>query len=106
MHRFFDWYRGEAKSLHPVERAARVHADLAIIHPFRDGNGRTSRLVMNLELMRAGFPIVIIPVEDRAAYYENLDKAGKDANYGPFVQQLGQLVAQSFAPYWYLLGIA
>ena len=67
---------------------------------------RSCRLAMNLELMRAGFPTVIIPVEDRAAYYENLDKAGKDANYGPFVQQLGQLVAQSFDPYWYLLGIA
>ncbi|SFM19213.1 hypothetical protein SAMN05421830_11938 [Desulfomicrobium norvegicum] len=56
--------------------------------------------------MRAGFPTVIIPVEDRAAYYENLDKAGKDMDYGPFVQQLGQLVERSFEPYWYLLGIA
>jgi Fic family protein len=106
MQRFFDWYRGEAKSLHAVERAARVHADLVIIHPFRDGNGRASRLVMNLELMRAGFPTVIIPVEDRAAYYENLDKAGKDADYASFVQQLASLVERSFDPYWYLLGIA
>lgn len=106
MQRFFDWYSAEAGNLHPVERAARVHADLVIIHPFRDGNGRTSRLVMNLELMRAGFPTVIIPVEDRAAYYENLDKAGKDADYAPFVQQLAQLLERSFAPYWYLLGIA
>ena len=107
MQRFFDWYHhGDAKSLHPVERAARMHADLAIIHPFRDGNGRTSRLVMNLELMRSGFPTVIIPVEDRAAYYENLDKAGKDADYAPFVRQLAQLVERSFDPYWYLLGIA
>ena len=61
---------------------------------------------MNLELMRAGFPTVIIPVEDRAAYYENLDKAGKDTDYGPFAQQLAQLVERSFEPYWYLLGIA
>lgn len=106
MQSFFDWYRSEAQSLHPVERATRVHADLVIIHPFRDGNGRTSRLAMNLELMRAGFPTVIIPVEDRVAYYENLDKAGKDMDYGPFVQQLGQLVERSFEPYWYLLGIA
>jgi len=106
MQGFFDWYHGEAQSLHPVERAARMHADLVIIHPFRDGNGRTSRLVMNLELMRAGFPTVIIPVVDRAAYYENLDKAWKDMDYGPFVQHLGQLVEPSFEPYWYLLGIA
>ncbi|ACU89336.1 Fic family protein [Desulfomicrobium baculatum] len=103
---FFDWYRGDAQSLHPVERAARVHTDLVIIHPFRDGNGRTSRLAMNLELMRAGFPTAIVPVDDRLAYFQNLDKAGKDADYGPFVQQLGQLVEQSFEPYWYLLGLA
>jgi Fic family protein len=106
MQNFFDWYRGEAQKLHPVERAARVHADLVIIHPFRDGNGRTSRLAMNLELMRAGFPTAIIPVEDRAAYYQNLDRAGMGADYDPFVQQLGQLVERSFEPYWYLLGIA
>ena len=106
MRRFFDWYHGEATKLHPVERAAKLHADLVIIHPFRDGNGRTSRLVMNLELMRAGFPTVIIPVEDRAEYYENLDKAGRDADYDPFVQQLAQLVERSFTPYWYLIGIA
>jgi len=106
MQNFFDWYRGEAQKLHPLERAARVHADLVIIHPFRDGNGRTSRLAMNLELMRAGFPTAIIPVEDRLEYYQNLDKAGKDADYGPFVQQLSQLVERSFDPYWYLLGLA
>ena len=83
-----------------------MHADLVIIHPFRDGNGRTSRLVMNLEFMRAGFPTVIIPVEDRVAYYENLDKAGKDVDYAPFLQQLAWLVERSFDPYWFLLGIA
>jgi Fic family protein len=83
-----------------------VHADLVIIHPFRDGNGRTSRLAMNLELMRAGFPTAIIPVEDRVTYYQNLDKVGTDADYGPFVKQLAQLVERSFDPYWYLLGLA
>lgn len=106
MARFFEWYRGAAQNLHPVERAARLHADLVIIHPFRDGNGRTSRLIMNLELMRAGFPTVIIPVENRAVYYENLDLVGINADYNPFTEQVVKLVAQSFEPYWYLLGIA
>jgi len=78
---------------------------LISIHPFRDGTGRTSRLVMNLELMRAGFPTAIIPVEDWLVYYQNLEKAGKDADYGPVVQQLVQSVERSFEPYWYLLGI-
>ncbi len=41
-------------ALHPVECAARVHSDFVKIHPFVDGKGRTSRLLMNLELMKAG----------------------------------------------------
>jgi Fic family protein len=106
MGRFFTWYQGEAQSMHPIERAAKVHTDLVIIHPFRDGNGRTSRLVMNLELMRAGFPTVIIPVEERASYYENLDRAGAHGDYAPFTRQLARLVEDSFKPYWHLLGIA
>ena len=66
MDAFFRWYADAAARLHPVELAARVHADFVVIHPFTDGNGRTARLLMNLELMRAGYPTVIIPVEQRA----------------------------------------
>jgi Fic family protein len=90
------WYHCEDPSLRPVEKAAKVHADLVIIYPFRVGNSRTSRLVMNMELMRAGFPTVIIPVKARSAYYENLDKAGKDTDYAPFAEQLAQLVERIF----------
>ena len=56
MESFFQWYGAARGELHPVEFAARVHADFVNIHPFKDGNGRTARLIMNLELMRAGFP--------------------------------------------------
>ena len=66
---FFQWYAHSAPELHPVERAARIQADLVSIHPFADGNGRTARLVLNLELLRAGFPVIIIPVEERGTYY-------------------------------------
>ena len=52
------------------ERAAKVHADFIGIHPFIDGNGRTSRLLMNLELLKAGYPPCVITVENRLAYYE------------------------------------
>ena len=58
MQAFISWYKNEATSLHPVERAARVHGDFVKIHPFVDGNGRTSRLLMNLELMKDGYPPV------------------------------------------------
>ena len=46
MNNFIEWYEKRAIKLHPVERAARVHADFVKIHPFVDGNGRTSRLLM------------------------------------------------------------
>jgi Fic family protein len=64
-------------SLHPVHLAADLHEKLADTHPFIDGNGRTSRLVMNLALLRHGWPLVVIPSESalRLAYYESLEKA-------------------------------
>lgn len=105
MEGFCHWRADEAFNLHPVERAARVHADFVNIHPFVDGNGRTARLLMNLELLRAGFPIVIIPVEERSAYYANLDAAAVHGEYEPFVRQVCALVENSFAPYWFVLGV-
>jgi Fic family protein len=61
--------------MHPVELAARVHIDFVGIHPFIDGNGRTARLLMNLELLKAGFPPIVIKVADRLEYYQALDLA-------------------------------
>jgi len=63
------------QSTHPVLLAADLHATLAGIHPFIDGNGRTSRLMMNLTLLRHGWPLVIIPSESalRLAYYQALE---------------------------------
>lgn len=74
MAQFIDWYNMEAHNLHPVERAAKVHANFVGIHPFVVGNGRTSRLLMNLELMKAGYPPSVITLENRLAYYEALDQ--------------------------------
>ena len=83
-----------AASLHPVEQAARVHAELVGIHPFVDGNGRTSRLVMNLELMKAGYPPAVIAVEQRLAYYEALDAAHVHQDYQPFLQLIYDCVCR------------
>ena len=60
---------------HPLERAAKLHIDFVKIHPFVDGNGRTARLLMNLDLMKAGLQPVVIKAVDRLSYYEALDKA-------------------------------
>ena len=58
----------EAQNLHPVEYATVAHYRFVSIHPFRDGNGRTARLLMNLLLLRAGYPIVIISNQQRNDY--------------------------------------
>lgn len=102
---FIAWYRDDAERLHPVERAARVHGEFVKIHPFIDGNGRTSRLLMNLELMKAGFPAALIQIEQRLAYYEALDTAHCSGDYEPFLALLSESVERSFQPYWWALGI-
>jgi Fic family protein len=75
MQEMIDWYRDNQKKLHVVELSALLHHYLVYIHPFFDGNGRTARLIMNLLLMKAGYPIVIILKNDRKKYYDVLSKA-------------------------------
>lgn len=105
MQTFMHWYNTEAPHLHAVERAARVHGEFVKIHPFADGNGRTSRLLMNLELMKSGFPATVIEVGQRLVYYEALDKAHCTADYSDFIALVASCVEKSFAPYWWALGI-
>lgn len=104
MNNFINWYQKEKEALHPVELAARVHVDFVKIHPFVDGNGRTSRLLMNLELMKNGFPPVILPVEKRLEYYETLDLAHTKNDYEPFLALISNIVESGFKPYWHALG--
>lgn len=83
---FIQWLNSEAQSLHPVLYAAEAHARFVLIHPFRDGNGRTGRLLMNLLLLRAGYPIVIITNENRQRYIENLVLGQQSQNWQPFYE--------------------
>jgi len=105
MEDFITWYKTKAQTLHPIERACRVHVDFVGIHPFTDGNGRTSRLLMNFELMKNGFPPVVLKVENRLAYYDALDKAHTLKDYEPFIALVASLVEESFEPYWFVLGL-
>lgn len=72
---FFRRYRKNKDKMHPVEQAALVHLKLVTIHPFADGNGRISRLMMNFVLKKHGFPMLNIPYEKRAGYYSSLERA-------------------------------
>ena len=76
-----DWYQNEGSNLNAIERGAVLHAVFVGIHPFIDGNGRTARILLNLELMKDGYPPVVIKVENRLAYYEALDKAHTTNDY-------------------------
>lgn len=74
MEEFIKWLQA-SNSDHIVKIAAGAHYKLVSIHPFSDGNGRTSRILMNLLLMQKGYPPAIIRKEDRAAYINSLEKA-------------------------------
>ncbi|WP_370649007.1 Fic family protein [uncultured Rikenella sp.] len=72
-----EYGRMEAEKQHPVLIAAYLHDELVRIHPFIDGNGRTSRLLMNLYLVRHGYPIVSLKGDNdsRVRYYNALEKS-------------------------------
>jgi Fic family protein len=62
---------------HVVLKAAHAHYGFVAIHPFVDGNGGTARLLMNLLLIRAGYPPALLPITLRARYYDALESANQ-----------------------------
>jgi hypothetical protein len=74
----------------PIESVAAAHAAFERIHPFLDGNGRTGRLLLNLVLVRMGYPPVIIYKRDRSKYLRSLQRAD-EGDSGP----LGELIARA-----------
>jgi Fic family protein len=68
------------KNMHPIELATVFHCDFERIHPFFDGNGRVGRLLLNLMLMKTGYPAIIIRNRDRKRYYNALKRAD-NGNY-------------------------
>jgi len=73
MKELFTWYRIAGKKLHPFELACKLHVKFETIHPFRDGNGRVGRLIMNYPLLKTGHPLLDIKFDDRPKYYAALE---------------------------------
>jgi Fic family protein/DNA-binding Xre family transcriptional regulator len=106
MEDYFIWYKANRTKLHPVVLAAEMHERLVTIHPFIDGNGRTSRLVMNLILLKQGYVIANIKgdAKNRMSYYNALEAAQIDGNKIPFTELVAQYELDALERYLTILG--
>ncbi|MFA6382265.1 MAG: Fic family protein [Candidatus Buchananbacteria bacterium] len=98
IHDLITWLNSQKNKLNIIELSALLHHKLVNIHPFFDGNGRTARLSMNLFLMQAGYPLVVIMKNDRKKYYDVLDKADS-GKYEPLVKFVAQSIERSLDIY-------
>lgn len=107
MEDLFFWYEVNKKHLHPVVLAAELSERLVTIHPFIDGNGRTSRLIMNLILLKNGYVIANIKgdVENRMRYYQSLENAQVDQRKQDFHLFIAQEELSALNRYCTVLGI-
>jgi Fic family protein len=85
---FFKWYSKNNNKIYPVELAALAHQKFVSIHPFGDGNGRISRLLMNFVLKKHGFPMLDINYNNRSSYYNALERSQLKKQENIFVQYM------------------
>lgn len=97
MEDFFIWFETTKNNLHPILLAAETHERLVSIHPFSDGNGRASRLVMNLILLQHGYIIANIKgdYDSRMQYYQALETAQNKNNKEDFLLFIAQMEKES-----------
>ena len=94
----YKWYSANKHKLHPFELATMIHAKLTWIHPFEDGNGRTSRAIMNWILMKNSYPMFFIPFEKREEYYMTLEEADKEY-FKEYVARMLRLIIDQVRSY-------
>ena len=107
MEEYFNFYQKNKDSLNPVILSAEMHERLVTIHPFVDGNGRTSRLIMNLILLQQGFPITNISSQNnlRDEYYKTLETAQTQNNKEPFHLFIAKNVKDSLIKYLEIISV-
>ena len=101
MDQYFEFYKENKDKTNPVLLSAYMHKKLVTIHPFVDGNGRTSRLIMNLILLQNGFPITNISSEKdlRDEYYNTLEKVQTQNDDTAFLKFIAGNVKQALIEY-------
>jgi Fic family protein len=107
MESFIRQYRQmEVNDIHPILIAAYLHDECVKIHPFIDGNGRTSRLLMNLYLLSKGYPITTLKGDNEAkqAYYKALEQSHVDNNREAFNRLVADAVKNSLETYLTIIG--
>ncbi len=87
-----------------IERIALFHLEFEGIHPFVDGNGRTGRLIMNLELIRNGYPAINVKFADRKRYYNAFDSFYRDHDPEPMINLVAEYVSARYDDYFRVLG--
>ncbi len=86
-----------------IERIARFHLEFEGIHPFIDGNGRTGRLILNLDLIRNGYPPINVKFTDRKRYYDAFDAYYRDENAEAMIELIGEYVDKRLDEYLNIL---
>lgn len=85
-------YKVWSETMHIVERVAIFHLQFESIHPFIDGNGRTGRLIMNLQLIKEGLPAINIKFADRRKYYDAFDEYSRTGSTEAMINLVGEAV--------------
>lgn len=93
-------------TMNPIERIAIFHLEFEGIHPFIDGNGRTGRLILNLDLIRNGYPPINVKFADRKKYYDAFDEYYKNGKANKMIELIAGYVNERLDDYLRVLGTA